>query len=122
RNLERILYFALYIVTHVDEDARKRALAQLEEEAAGRGGKSGEALSALEDELRSNVNHTKDELTAALATTKADLEAQRAARTEEIAAAAKAVEERIAALSGATEEAIAFEPTGEIIVAAGESA
>ena len=27
RNLERILYFALYIVTHVDEDARKRALA-----------------------------------------------------------------------------------------------
>ena len=25
RNLERILYFALYIVTHVDEDARKRA-------------------------------------------------------------------------------------------------
>ena len=33
RNLERILYFALYIVTHVDEDARKRALTQLEEEA-----------------------------------------------------------------------------------------
>ena len=35
RNLERILYFALYIVTHVDEDARKRALQALEEEAAG---------------------------------------------------------------------------------------
>src|ERR1700752_5089796 len=29
RNLERILYFALYIVTHVDEDARKRGLAAL---------------------------------------------------------------------------------------------
>ena len=26
RNLERILYFALYIVTHVDEEARQRAL------------------------------------------------------------------------------------------------
>ena len=43
RNLERILYFALYIVTHVDEDARKRALAVIEEEAEGRGGKAGEA-------------------------------------------------------------------------------
>ena len=28
RNLERILYFALYIVTHVDEEARQRALAR----------------------------------------------------------------------------------------------
>jgi hypothetical protein len=45
RNLERILYFALYIVTHVDEDARKRALAALEDEAEGRGGKGGRALS-----------------------------------------------------------------------------
>src|ERR671923_210236 len=34
RNLERILYFALYIVTHVDEDARKRALAAIEESLA----------------------------------------------------------------------------------------
>src|SRR5206468_1986400 len=44
RNLERILYFALYIVTHIDEDARKRALLQLEEEAEGRGGSAGKAL------------------------------------------------------------------------------
>ena len=42
RNLERILYFALYIVTHVDEDARKRALQQLEEEAEGRAARRGE--------------------------------------------------------------------------------
>ena len=52
RNLERILYFALYIVTHVDEDARKRALAAIEEEAEGRGGKAGQHLAELEDELR----------------------------------------------------------------------
>ena len=54
RNLERILYFALYIVTGVDEDARRRLLAQLEEEATGRGGKSGQALTELEDELRAH--------------------------------------------------------------------
>src|SRR6188474_3055891 len=89
RNLERILYFALYIVTHVDEDARKRALAAIEEEAEGRGGKAGQALAAREDELRTEVNKAKDELNAELARTKADLEAQRSSRTQEIAALAQ---------------------------------
>src|SRR3989442_4709290 len=88
RNLERILYFALYIVTHVDEDARKRALQQLEDEAEGRGGKAGKALNELEDELRADAHRTRDELTASLASTKADLESQRTARTEDVVAAA----------------------------------
>jgi DNA-directed RNA polymerase subunit beta' len=120
RNLERILYFALYIVTSVDEEARRRLLAQLEEEVAGRGGKAGQALSELEDELRANVNRHKDELTAELVATRADLEAQRAARTEEVAAAAQAVEAALSALkTGTAEDTIVFAPTGEVIVAAG---
>ncbi|MBW1873422.1 MAG: DNA-directed RNA polymerase subunit beta', partial [Deltaproteobacteria bacterium] len=32
RNLDRVLYFAQYVVTHVDLEARKRALKRLEEE------------------------------------------------------------------------------------------
>ena len=41
RNLERVLYFAQYIVTDVDEDARAaRCSQQLEEEAEGRGGEA----------------------------------------------------------------------------------
>jgi DNA-directed RNA polymerase subunit beta' len=121
RNLERILYFALYIVTHVDEEARKRALAAIEEEAEGRGGKAGERLAELEDELRAKVNKQKDELNEELARTKADLEAQRAARTVEIAAAAQETEGQLAALkTGVAEESIAFAPTGEVIVAAGD--
>jgi DNA-directed RNA polymerase subunit beta' len=123
RNLERILYFALYIVTHVDEEARQRALRALEDEAEGRGGKAGEELARLEDELRADMNRRKDELTAGLATTKSELEAQRAARTEEIVAKAKEVEERLAALgTGTAEETIAFEPTGEVVLAAGDKA
>jgi DNA-directed RNA polymerase subunit beta' len=34
RNLDSILYFALYVVTNIDEDARQRALMQLDEELA----------------------------------------------------------------------------------------
>ena len=32
RNLDRVLYFAQYVVTHVDEDARQKALKRLDEE------------------------------------------------------------------------------------------
>ncbi|MBA2381751.1 MAG: DNA-directed RNA polymerase subunit beta', partial [Chloroflexi bacterium] len=120
RNLERILYFALYIVTNVDEEARKRALLALEDEAAGRGGKAGEALAELEDRLKSEVNKTKDELKTALAATKADLESQRTVRTEEVVTAAQAVEAQLADLkTGEAEDTIVFAPTGEVVVAAG---
>ena len=37
RNLDRVLYFAQYIVTYVDEDAREKALARLEEEYKEKG-------------------------------------------------------------------------------------
>jgi len=120
RNLERILYFALYIVTHVDEDARRRALQQLEEEAEGRGGKAGRQIADLEDTLRADVNRKKDELTSILARTRSDLEAQRASRTEAIVEAAQVMEARLAELRDAvSEETIAFELTGEVVVAAG---
>jgi DNA-directed RNA polymerase subunit beta' len=36
RNLERILYFALYVVTHIDEHQRERQLQSIEEEAEGK--------------------------------------------------------------------------------------
>jgi DNA-directed RNA polymerase subunit beta' len=122
RNLERILYFALYITTHVDEDARKRALQSLEEEAEGRGGKGGQRLNELEDELRGELNRRRDELTAELARTREELEGQRATRTEEIAAAAQAVEAQLSALkNGTTKDTVAFGPTGDVIVAAGDS-
>ena len=35
RNLERILYFALYVVTSIDEEARQRELMRLDEELLG---------------------------------------------------------------------------------------
>src|SRR5689334_13605468 len=121
RNLERILYFALYIVTGVDEEVRKKFAANIEEEAAGRGGESGKRLGDLEAELKADIERNRDELTAALKETKAELETQRANRTEEIVTAAQQVEARLAELkTGAAEDSIVFEPTGEVIVAAGD--
>ena len=121
RNLERILYFALYIVTHVDEEARQRALKALDDESEGRGGVGGQRLSELEDQLKVDVNRKRDELRAGLDATLQELEAQRTARTEEVVREAQAVEARLKELkTGVSEETIAFASTGEVVVAAGD--
>ena len=122
RNLERVLYFALYIVTWVDEDARQRALRQLEEEAQGRGGKGGKVLADLEDELRANLNRSTDELNAALAETRARLEDERTQRTQDLVVASQEAEAAINALGAEPASGpVVFAPTGEIVVAEGET-
>jgi DNA-directed RNA polymerase subunit beta' len=121
RNLERILYFALYIITWVDEDARKRALQQLEEEAEGRGGRAGRELNDLEDQLRGEINRSTDELNEALATRRAELEEQRTQRTAELVEAQQQTQAALAALAKEPPaEPIVFAPTGEVILAAGD--
>ncbi len=123
RNLERILYFALYIVTWVDEDARARLLAQLDDEAEGRGGQGGKALAEMEDGLRADLNRKTDELNANLKAFKKDREEERSARTAELVEKQQATESAMKDLGkAAAEEPIVFEPTGEVIVAAGDKA
>ncbi len=122
RNLERVLYFALYIVTWVDEDARQRALRQLEEEAEGRGGKAGKALSELEDELRATLNRSVDELGAALTETRTVLEDERTQRTQDLVVASQETEAAISALgSKEASHPVVFAPTGEVVVADGST-
>jgi len=121
RNLERILYFALYIVTHVDEEARQRALKALDEQAEGRGGVGGERFAELEASLKADIKRQSDELRAVLATTRAEIEAARTRDTDEATGEAKKVQAALSALgTGVAEDTIAFGPTGEVVVAAGE--
>jgi DNA-directed RNA polymerase subunit beta' len=54
RNLERILYFALYVVTHIDEEARQRELMNIDEKIIGldqdQDGKVAERVESLKAE------------------------------------------------------------------------
>src|SRR5664279_3781817 len=77
RNLEAVLYFAKYIVTWVDEDARGRLLQQLEDEAEGRGGRSGKTLSELEDTMQRDLHRQQDELHEGLNAFKKEREEER---------------------------------------------
>jgi len=123
RNLEGVLYFAKYIVTWVDEDARAKLLQQLEDEAEGRGGRGGQALADLEDRLQADINKLSDELNADLEQFKKEREQERETRTAQLVEAQQATEAALKALgSEAATEPIVFEETGEVLVAAGETA
>ncbi len=123
RNLEGVLYFAKYIVTWVDEDARAKLLQQLEDEAEGRGGRGGQALTELEDRLGADVNKLADELNAELDQFKKEREQERETRTAQLVEAQQTTEALLKALgTGVAEDPIVFEETGEVLVASGEKA
>ena len=52
RNLERVLYFAQYVVTYVDEEARQKALKRLEDELGSSEREQGQRVNAKIAELK----------------------------------------------------------------------
>jgi len=95
RNLERILYFAQYIITHVDEEARKRALQRLKKELDA-------DLAKLEEEVNRRVEAVESELEEKLAQLEARLkelesesEEKLALQTDEIMNEAKKLQEEL---------------------------
>lgn len=78
RNLDRVLYFAQYIVTYVDEDARSKALKRIEEELDRRATEEKDALK----QRRADIRAEKKERLAELSDKKKEIQA---AYDEEVA-------------------------------------
>ena len=62
RNLDRVLYFAQYIVTHVDEDARKKAINRIDEEISGQQQAQNDAVNERLEEIKTQKTEKLDEL------------------------------------------------------------
>src|SRR3989337_1116670 len=69
RNLDRVLYFAQYVVTYVDEDARQKALKRLEEQITVTEREQGSRINTKIQEIKSArdrgmnaVTHRKQEI------------------------------------------------------------
>ncbi len=120
RNLDRVLYFAQYVITSVDEEARQRALKRLGEELE-------ETELKFETDIQEQINEAASEATmrvaaleAKLAELNASFDDRLAAATDEVVREAKAIEQRLDNLSGsaATEDIL----LGETVIAkAGET-
>ncbi|MDF1499139.1 MAG: DNA-directed RNA polymerase subunit beta' [Anaerolineales bacterium] len=62
RNLDRVLYFAQYVVTFVDEDARKKAITRIEDELVELETTEKKALKENEAEIKEGLNARLAEL------------------------------------------------------------
>ena len=79
RNLERILYFAQYVITNVDEDARNRTITKAERDLNLRAAR-------LEGEIQARIDQLEADRAARLAELDSQQEAQAAVLTERLAA------------------------------------
>jgi len=121
RNLDRVLYFAQYIVTHVNEEERGRVLKRLEEEHKVK-------VDALRERMAGETEALRAQVEAALADVKAEVAARRQeidqkieAETAALAAAGSAMQADLMKRRGkAAPGDVVFEPTGATLVAAGE--
>jgi len=64
RNLDRVLYFAQYVVTYVDEDARQKALKRLEEQYAGSDSEMANQINEKADGIKADRDQRLEELRA----------------------------------------------------------
>ncbi|HLZ58747.1 MAG TPA: DNA-directed RNA polymerase subunit beta' [Ktedonosporobacter sp.] len=123
RNLERILYFALYVVTNIDEEARQRELMRLDEETV--------ALEQnLDEKVVERINNLRAQRDAAIKdaehrfspAARAEIEEK---REQDLETSRQEESETLAALRGsmgkAVEDEIAFGPNAHVIVKEGDT-
>ncbi len=121
RNLERILYFALYVVTHIDEEARQQELMHIDEELI-------KLDQNLDDRVVERIDSLKEkresDIQDALSRNTADQQEIEARREQELEAARQAESETRAKIRAAigqeAEEDIIFSPTDRVIVKQGD--
>src|SRR6187401_2520561 len=121
RNLERILYFALYVVTRVDEAQREKALQRIDEEAEERIAKAQAVVDEKKAELESAVAEKRAEVDAAHESEKKRITDGQQGRTDELMTAAQAVEATIKEGGKTLADDVVFAATGEVIGRSGDT-
>jgi len=120
RNLDRVLYFAQYVITHVDEEARQKALKRLDEELARQEAALGGKLDEQIDSLRSERDADLDALQQQIAGINTHYNAEFTRLSDEIIREAQSLQDRIENLVGQTAASdIRFEAADTVIARAG---
>ncbi len=120
RNLDRVLYFAQYIVTHVDEDAREKALNKLDEEINGAAVKHDAMTSANLEDIKERSQAAHAALEQRRAATIQEFDEQTAALLEPVMKEGQRLDESLQEKMGSSiSKDIVFSATGDVIAEAG---
>lgn len=121
RNLDRVLYFAQYVVTYVDEEAREKALKHLEEQIASSEHDSGAKLNARIAEVKAAHENMLNQLSQKEKEINEKYENIIGEKMEPIIKAGQRLESNLSNRMGAkVRKPIYFSETDNVIVEKGE--
>ena len=120
KNLDRVLYFAQYIVTYVDEDARERELAKLDEEIKNFDLQQNSISSAKVADIEERRDTALGALEASRAVMEEDFDEQTATLIEPVMKEGRRLDESLQEQMGvAASKDILFSTIGDLVVEAG---
>ncbi len=120
KNLDRVLYFAQYIITYVDEDAREKELDRLDEEIKNFGQQQDDLTNTKIAEIKERSDAALSALEASRSVMEQDFDEQTAALLEPVMKEGRRLDEDLQEKMGeATRKDIVFNATGDIVVEAG---
>lgn len=122
RNLDRVLYFAQYIITHIDEGARTKALKKLEEDLEHKIQKDTRSLADKLEKRELDLMEELEKLEKKTDAAIAKLDEKLSEQTDEIVSLGKQIERKLEDRGKEVRKAIVFEfgKTKEVIVEEGE--
>ena len=120
RNLDRVLYFAQYIVTYVDEEARKKALQRLEDEISVSEREQAAGINARIAEIKTKRDHTISDMNQRKAALESNYDELVADRLDPVIKEGQKLEKTLQEQMGKpAKKDIMFGATGESLVSAG---
>ena len=120
RNLDRVLYFAQYIVTYVDEEARQKALKRLEDEISVSDREQATEVNARIAEVKTRRDHAISEQTQRRNALEQNYDEQVAERLDPVIKEGQKLEKALQDQTGKpAKKDIMFGATGETLVATG---
>lgn len=122
RNLDRVLYFAQYIVVRVDEQARSRALKRLDDELNRERARLEKASQDQTDQARTEMDEEIARLREVEQETVDEMDEKQARSIEEVMRAAQTLQQRLEDSQGQpAAEDMALPGTSELVIMAGEA-
>jgi len=120
RNLDRVLYFAQYVVTYVDEDARQKALKRLEDKITIAERELASSINARIAEIKAERDRALNDIAQQQSNIETKYNEEIAEQLEPIINAGKRLEDHLQeALGAAAKTAIHFPDTEAVIVEEG---
>ena len=121
RNLDRVLYFAQYVITRVDEDARNRALARIDKELEAKEREMGGDIEDQMANLRDERDNALEQFGGRADEVNQHFDEELARLSDRLMQEAQGVTSKIESLLGSTAPSdINFESTETVVVARGE--